>query len=264
MNTDTAVPGAEPAADSLPLVLPGEHCPAGAGIDWIGQGWRLFAKAWLLWILAMVILFVINIAMSLVPILGHLATHVLYPVFVAGLVIACRSLEKGGDFELEHVFAGFRTRFADLLILGLLYLGGMIAILLAFAAIAGFSILTAMLTGSGDEVLTAIAASAVSLVIGGLIVVALLLLLISAMWFAPALVVLNGVKPVEAMKASFFAFFSSFLAMLLYSLVMFVLMILAAIPIGLGLLAWFPLLVTSSYAAYRQIFTGEVVFSGAP
>ena len=56
---------------------------------------------------------------------------------------------------------------------------------------------------------------------------------------------------------------SSFLAMLLYSLVMFVLMILAAIPIGLGLLVWFPLLVTSSYAAYRQIFTGEVVFSGA-
>ena len=260
MNTEATTPGAaEPVAESLPLVLPGEYCPAGAGVDWIGHGWRLFARAPLMWIISMVILFVIAIALGLIPILGHFVFQVLWPVFAAGLVIACRSLETGGDFELEHLFAGFRTRFGDLAIVGLIYLGGQVVLLLIFAAIVGFSILTAMLTGNANQILTAIAASAMSLLLGGLIVASLGLLLVAAIWFAPALVAMNGVKPVESMKASFSSFFRSFLAMLVYSIVMFVLLIVAAIPFGLGLLVWFPLLVTSSYAAYRQIFTGETV-----
>ena len=39
--------------------------------------------------------------------------------------------------------------------------------------------------------------------------------------------------------------------------VMLVLCIVASIPLGLGLLAWIPLSFTSTYAAYRDIFTED-------
>ena len=43
----------EPAAnDPGPpaLVMPGRKVRAGAGVDWVGEGWRLFRRAKLMWI----------------------------------------------------------------------------------------------------------------------------------------------------------------------------------------------------------------------
>ncbi|HEX7465582.1 MAG TPA: hypothetical protein VF309_03000, partial [Usitatibacter sp.] len=49
----------------------------------------------------------------------------------------------------------------------------------------------------------------------------------------------------------------NFIPFLLYGIVMLVLCVAAVIPIGLGLLVWIPLSVTSTYAAYRDIFTKD-------
>jgi uncharacterized membrane protein len=64
-------------------------------------------------------------------------------------------------------------------------------------------------------------------------------------------------KPVAAMKASFHGCFRNFLPFLVYGLVMMLLAILAAIPVGLGFLVWIPLAIASTYTAYRGIFTDE-------
>ena len=71
-TTNTELPDATASGEALKLVMPGRSTPAGAGWDWIAGGWRLFAKAPLMWIIALVILFVIAIAVSLVPIVGSL------------------------------------------------------------------------------------------------------------------------------------------------------------------------------------------------
>ena len=54
---------------------------------------------------------------------------------------------------------------------------------------------------------------------------------------------------------SFFACFRNFVPFLIYGIVMCVLAVIAAIPFGLGMLVWIPLMIASSYVAYRQIFT---------
>src|SRR4051794_37016441 len=96
------------ATEGLQLVEPPRSTSAGAGVDWIGQGWKLFARAPLMWIVSMLVLFVIAIVVNVVPFIGQLAFQLIQPVFAAGLMIACRSLETGGEFEIEHLFAGFK------------------------------------------------------------------------------------------------------------------------------------------------------------
>jgi uncharacterized membrane protein len=68
---------------------------------------------------------------------------------------------------------------------------------------------------------------------------------------------MHDLKPVAAMRESFFACFRNFIPFLVYGLVVFVLAIVAAIPFGLGYLVLIPVLLASTYVAYRQIFTFE-------
>jgi len=239
----------------LQLVLPGRGTPAGAGWDWVVQGWGLFTRAPLMWILSLIIVFVIAIVMGLVPIIGTLAFQLIQAVFAGGFAAACRSIEKGGDFELEHLFSGFSKRFVPLMLVGLITLLGWVAIVLVFFAFAGFALVAAFMSGDPNSAIAALTASATSLILGGLVVLALMVPLMAAYWFAPALVMLNGMSAGAAMKESLFACMRNLVPFLVYGIVMFIAAIIATIPFGLGFLVWVPVAITSTYAAYRQIFT---------
>jgi uncharacterized membrane protein len=248
-------------ADDLKLALPGRIEPAGAGWTWIAEGWKLFAKSPVMWIASIILIFIVMMALGFIPLIGQVAFQLLSPVFAAGYVVACRSLERGGEFELEHLFAGFKTRFGNLVIVGLLTMLGWVAIFLVFAAFVGFSVLTAMLTGNTESVLTAVAASSMTIALGGLVALALSVPLVAAYWFAPALVVMHDMSPLSAMKASFFGCMRNFIPFLVYGIIMTGFALLAVIPFGLGFLVWVPLVISSTYVAYRGIFTegpGEV------
>lgn len=252
-----------PQADGLTLVDSPRALPGGDGWTWIARGWGLFTRAPLMWILSMLVVFVVAIVMHLVPIVGGIAFQILNAAIAAGFVVACRSLERGGEFELEHLFAGFKTRFGSLVILGLLFLAGSIAIFLVFVAFLGFTLLGAILTGDSHAILAKIMQSFFTLALGGLVALALWVPLMAAYWFAPALVVMHGVSPVEAMKQSFVGSFRNFVPFLLYGVVMLFFAILAAIPFGLGMLVWIPVTIASTYVAYRMIYTDDAAPAAA-
>jgi uncharacterized membrane protein len=77
----------------------------------------------------------------------------------------------------------------------------------------------------------------------------------AAYWFAPALTMLHDVPAVPAMKASLVACLRNFVPMLIYGLVMGALLVVAVIPLGLGLLVWAPLVLATMYTSYRSVFT---------
>lgn len=252
----SATPAAEAALDQgLELVVPGRGESVGDSWTWVAEGWKLFARAPLMWIVAIIIVFVLAVAVSIVPFIGSLAFQVVQPVIAGGFVWACRSLETGGEFELEHLFAGFNRRFVPLAIVGLLFLAGWIAILLVFAVIAGFSLVGAFMGGDPEAVLASMSESVWAIVLGLLVMMALMVPLLAAYWFAPALVMMHDMKPVEAMKASFFACIRNFVPFIVYGLIMMVAAVVAMIPFGLGMLVWMPVAITSTYVAYRRIFT---------
>jgi len=75
-----------------------------------------------------------------------------------------------------------------------------------------------------------------------------------AYWFAPVLVGLNNLTAIEAMKLSFNACLQNILPFFVYGLIFMLLLIVALIPFGLGLLVVVPVMMTSLYASYVDIF----------
>ena len=237
------------------LVLPGRSCSANEGVGWISKGWALFRGAPLMWVLFFVIYLIIQIALSFVPIVGTFVGYLLAPLFAGGVTLGCRSLETGGELEIEHLFGGFQRNAGNLLVVGVLYVVGTIAILLVFGIFAGFSFVSAVLAGGEERVLETLAAFSLPLVLGVLVCAALFVPLMAAYWFAPMLVVMHDVKPVDAMRESLFACFRNILSFLVYSVVMLLLLFVALLPFGLGILVWVPVMMASTYASYRGVFT---------
>jgi len=250
--------------EGLKLVVPGKDTAAGAGWDWVARGWGLFAAAPLMWIVAIIVLFVIALVMAFIPILGSLVFQLLQAVFAGGFVAACRAIERGGEFELEHLFAGFSARFAPLFVVGIIFAAATFALMLVIFGFVGLSVLGAIVAGDADAAAAAIMASAISILLGTLVFFAALLPLLAAYWFAPALAMIHDMPPVAAMKAGFFACVRNFVPFLVYGVVMLVAFIVALVPFGLGLLVWFPVAISSTYVAYRQIFTEDAAAAPAP
>ena len=246
------------AMEGLRLVSEPRENPAGAGVDWISRGWQLFAKAPLMWIVSILVIIVIAIVVGIIPVIGSLAFQIAQPVFAAGLMVACRSLETGGEFELEHVFAGFKQNFASLIIVGLIFMAASLALILVFALFAGFGMVMSFATGDTSEAWPAIMASGISIAFGSLVVLLLMVPLLMFYWFAPALVMMHDMAPVAAMKASFRGCLRNIVPFLVYGFIMLLLSFVAMIPLGLGLLVWVPVAVSSTYAAYRSIYTEDV------
>jgi uncharacterized membrane protein len=262
-TTQAGAAGGEALDAGLQLVVPGKATPAGAGWEWIAGGWQLFVRAPLMWIVSLVILFVIMIVLAFIPFIGSLAFQLLQAAFMGGFVAACRALERGGDFELEHLFAGFKVRFVPLLIVGLIFMVASLVLVLLFFMVAGLSMLPAFMSGDSAAMSAALAGSMIAMMLGSLVMLALFVPVVAAYWFAPALVMMHDMAPVDAMKASFFACFRNFVPFLLYGLVMFVAAIIASIPFGLGLLVWVPVAIASNYVGYRQIFTQDAAAAPA-
>ncbi|HUW77056.1 MAG TPA: hypothetical protein VMV70_10275, partial [Gallionella sp.] len=72
--------------------------------------------------------------------------------------------------------------------------------------------------------------------------------------FAPMLVYFRNVPPLHAMKLSLRAFLYNMLPMLLYGITFAFLSMLASIPVMLGWLVLLPLVFTTLYACYNDIF----------
>ena len=247
------------SAASATAKNPPASVPAGNGVAWWSEGWRLFALSPWVWI-GITVLFVVIVALlHFVPLLGSVASTVLSPVLAAGLMAGCRAQDRGGELTINHLFAGFSERLTPLLVLGLLYLAGTMVILCVVFVIAiatiGMSGIGALMSGDpATATFASLATLGFGALLAGLVAALIALPLMMAYWFAPALVMLRNDEPVAAMKASFFACLANVLPMLVYSIIGVVLAIVATIPFGLGWFVLGPVFAASIYASYKDIF----------
>ncbi|HEY2627537.1 MAG TPA: BPSS1780 family membrane protein [Usitatibacter sp.] len=274
-STPPAVPAPEPG-EGLALINPGRSVTFGEAMSWIPRSFRLFWRAPLMWILAILIFVVAAIVLQLAPIIGSIAVNILQPLYFAGFAAASRSLETGGDFEIEHLFAGFRTRSTSLIIVGAILMLGSLAILfvclLMFMGFVGWAAITgfvgAIMSNNAQLAAEVIQGMWLPFLLVTLVSLLFFIPLLAAYWFAPYLVLMNGMKPVEAMKASLMACISNFLQMFVYSIAMLGLMIVVSIPVIIPILGWIfvaiaylvlgMMSITGVYVSYRDIFTEEI------
>lgn len=223
---------------------------AGQGLAWISEGWRLFSASKGAWIGILIVYIVLLLVSSFIP----FASNVLNPILLGGIMLGCRALDQGEEMGVGHLFAGFSKNVGSLVLLGVL----MLVFILVVAVIAG--VLTiggaagiALASGKGDPSVIA-GAGAEAIILFVLVLLALGLPIMMATWFAPALIVLHDVPVLQAMLLSFKGALRNIIPFLLYGIAMLVLMLIAMIPLGLGLLVLGPVMFASIYASYKDIF----------
>jgi len=234
--------------------------PAGRGWDWIKQALQLVRLNMLAWIVATIIYFGLTILVQLIPGIGYFASYFLGPILLGGFMLGAHQAATGGNFEIAHMFAGFSDHFKPLFIVGLLYFASAVLALLIVGAVS-------FLMFGGFEGLEAFfdPESAKNFVTGNLlgfyllilIMMGLMLPVVMAVWFAPALIVLHRKAPVEAMMLSLGGCLRNMLPFLLYGLAMMGLAILASIPFALGWLLLAPVITASAYTSMRDIYTNQ-------
>lgn len=231
--------------------------PAAQGLSWIQQGWQLFKAAPVPWAGMTALVFLVLMGVGALPYAGGLLVHVLSPFIVAGYLAASRAGRNDEPVTFLFLLAGFQQGRNSLLVIGLAY---MVATLLVFKAVSlmtggDMSLLMAQI--ERPHALTPEEAEALlqgilpALALGSLFMTPLLM----ATWFSPGLAHFEGFAPGKAVWWSLWACAVNWRPILYYSLMLGLAGIVAVlIPFGLGLLVFVPWTLTSTYAAYRDLF----------
>lgn len=244
-----------PVFPLVPAPFKGEssEVDAGACFEWLRQGWAMFLANPGVWIGCSLLLLIILMAISIVPIFGQIAAHLLVPLFGAGMVQVCRHLSDGKPAEIADLFAGFRHNAGPLIMVGIFFAAGIFGIaFLAFLLVSG-GVLGGVVTGR----VAGFGIAFGGIMLAGLLVVVFSIPVIMATWFAPVLVYFHGMTPAAAMRASFDAGAKNWLAMSIFGIFLVVALFFAMLPLGLGLLLFLPVFSGAVYASYRDIFVGS-------
>lgn len=226
------------------------------GLQWILSGFYLFRKAPLAWVFVCFTLMLIAITMSLVPLLGKFIFTLISPVFLAGIMLGCRDMEQGKSIEITHLFVAFKTNSAPLITIGGIYLIGQILIIGLVMLIGGSQMTDMLLYGKRvDE--SELMGVMSNMLTSSLIALTLSIPLMMASWFSPLLVAFHNVPPIVAMQRSFFACLKNFIPFQVYGITLIVLTILSIMPYGIGLIVLIPVIFTSIYVSYKDIFLAE-------
>jgi uncharacterized membrane protein len=227
-----------PADDEGPMPGP-QAVPAGHGWLWIKDAYALVRSRPGTWLTAILLIYLINFAVGIVPVVGSLVGFVLGPIFGGGVMAGARALDRQGIARTGMVFDGFSGPAAQLALVGVLYLLGVFLVIFGAGIIAiGAGAVTPaglQALSSGDAEAAAVALAPAALAVLFLAAMALLIPLLMAYWFAPALVMLEALTATEAMHASFRACWMNIMPFLIYGLC--ILGVILAFSVGIGLVA---------------------------
>ena len=233
--------------------------PASSGLTWIKLAWtNHFKRAPLAWI-GLVAMWSISGLLIFLTLRepGLFVFSILQPTFFAGFMAACRDQDNGGSPQLSHLFQGFRRNFRSLLLVAWLGLLLQMVLILLFSAIglqptvpppdiqAQPTDQAVLMKFLSDNAVFLIASLAGMIFINALL------------WFAPVLIAMHDMKTSHAVRWSIFALLSNFGAMLVFGITMMLIVLLAMMTSGLGMIVVMPILVICIYTAYKSMFVED-------
>lgn len=232
--------------------IPEGRPASGGGWSWVTEGWAIVKQSTGTWIGLFLVFAVIVIILSFIPFLGPLALNIISPILMGGVMLGCAAARKGEPMTVGHLFAGYRKNAGRLAGVGAFVVLGYLAIFAILAVIFGAAIAGMFMGGASDP--AAAAAMGMTMLLAVLVMLALSIPLYMAVWFSYPLIALNDFTVGQALKTSFSACLKNIVPFLVYGIAMFVLAIVASIPLGLGWLLLGPVLLASLYTSYRDIF----------
>jgi uncharacterized membrane protein len=233
-----------------------------------GLAWWSSAISWLfadvaqlgVWVLMAVVFFLLTVMLHFIPLLGSVASFVVHFVFSGGLLLAASKTAVRTAPPFGDLFAGFGPRAGQLVAVALFVLLACVVIFGAMIAVGVGAVISAAVRGAlSDGIWPDPGRWGIG--VGTLVLLFLCLAALvpvsMAAWLAPALVMLRGAAPVDALRLSLAACQRNVGALVVYGLVGIVFGILATLLLGIGWLVLLPLVFLSSYAAYQDLFEAE-------
>ena len=228
--------------------------PSSNAFEWLNSGWATFIAAPGVWVVIALIMLIGNIFLSMIPILGQIASLVLMPMLTAGALHASRQAAQAQEPAVTDLFWAFQNHTGPLAMVGLLYAAGLAALAAVTLVVVGGGAFAGAVFGGSLGTAGAVGGGVVAGLVAAVIVLVASVPLFMAIWFAPALVAFNDMAPVAAMRASFFACLKNIGPITVFSLVFMVAAFFATLPAGLGWLLLLPVVFGALYASYRDIF----------
>lgn len=235
------------------------------GWAWIAEGFALFKKSALMWVMITLGLLCVFKLILLIPFIGIIAILAM-PIILVGLMEGCRALDLGGELKPTYLLSGFVRNTLSLTTLGAIYLSGNLLIILLITTLGGEHIMQVLKfstenkpTPENIHLIRDAMSHATFAVLAGW---ALSIPLMMACWFSPLLVYLHDLKPLPAMLLSLQACLKNMMPFLIYGAVLFVALMFVTpvsmatrmLDLGMWLLA--PVVIPSIYASYKDIFLG--------
>lgn len=264
-------PGDEIPPAAQPLLPHAPHRVAGdRGAGWIVEGWDCFKAATVPWLMLSVLWLALLLVVEYSVLLG--AVHsLLKPVWAAGFLMACHAQYRGERVDPRALFAGFTRRFGSLVLVGVLQFCLYVAVLALFLGPVFVDLVSALFPDrtlldldlqeelpaalaslSPQELMLLIDPSALALRV--LLLLLVLLPLLAAFWFAPALLLLGDCSLGDALRLSLRGTLRNVWPFLIYGFCGALLALLVPITLGAALLVLVPVYYLSLYLSYRDIF----------
>jgi hypothetical protein len=186
---------------------------------WIKEAFGILFKQPFKWAAMTTLTFFMTIPVAVVP-FGGLLTAVLIPIFQGGIMLGAQHQMEGEGLRIAHLFHGFRHFFPQLLLVGFLYLlgviGQMIVLILCINKI--MSGISGIHQNTPGTIIAFFQSFPLDL-LGLLIIMAISIPLMMGLWFAPCLVSLDDRTALTGFRLSFLAVRINFFAFLIYGMV---------------------------------------------
>ncbi|HVS27282.1 MAG TPA: BPSS1780 family membrane protein [Burkholderiales bacterium] len=239
------------------------------GWQWLVDGFALFRKNPLIWVVLCAILVAISYVLIKIPFLG-MVLNLILPVLVGGLMLGCQSLQNGGELEIAHLFACFRKNPSSLIALGGVNLVGIILIAFVVVLIGGQALDAVLAGDQGNLDMAVLTTYGNQILLALLVGLALYVPLAMALWLSPVLVALRDTKAMVALKLSFIACLKNILPFLVYGVIVFILQVIIALLLGImnisfssrfmiALVVMLPVLIPTLYISYKDIFSDNSI-----
>ena len=229
----------------------------GRGWGWLYGGFGLFNRGMGVSVGICLFAFVLSIASNMVP-GGSLLYQLFGMVFMAGSLAVAHRAHTAGYISFNDYFEGFRQHMGPLVLaavinMGLIF-GVVLVVMLAALASIGLDNLLHF-----NEVMAEDPTSGLQILLWVLIAIALLIPVMMAAMFAPALVFFHQVAPWQAMTLSFHACLRNFWVLSWWGILAALMMLFGFLMLLIGLLVVLPVMWYSTYLAYRDIFLYDEV-----
>lgn len=218
--------------------------PIGSAFNWVGAAFEYFGRSAGGWVLFTLVGGVLYFILNLIPIINYINMLFMY-VWVGGIWVALKKTLDGENVEVSDLFEGFKQSFGSLVLLSV------ISVVLSIVACVPIMYYAFGVAGEAGFDPAAMGNVSVPIVI---FTVLAFVALSMAMVFSPALIVLNNINVIVAMKMSLMGCVKNILPIIIFGILAFIFFMVGGILLLLGLLIAVPVVSCMTLAAYKQIF----------